>query len=36
MWKPLSMVAVKGEYQINQNEADTGVNRVNVVVGYLF
>ncbi len=36
MWKPISMIAVKGEYQIDRNEADTGVNRVNVVVGYLF
>ncbi|HET8633564.1 MAG TPA: hypothetical protein VFL88_05400 [Gemmatimonadales bacterium] len=36
MWKPISMIAVKGEYQIDQNEADTGVNRVNVAVGYLF
>ncbi|HET7604255.1 MAG TPA: hypothetical protein VFK36_14615 [Gemmatimonadales bacterium] len=36
MWKPISMVAVKGEYQINRNDADTGVNRVNLAVGYLF
>lgn len=36
MWKPISMIAVKGEYQIDRNDADTGVNRVNVSVGYLF
>jgi hypothetical protein len=36
MWKPISMIAIKSEYQINRNEADTGVNRVNVAVGYLF
>jgi hypothetical protein len=36
MWKPIPMIAVKGEYQIDRNDAGTGVNRVNVVVGYLF
>ena len=36
MWKPMTMIGLKGEYQINRNEADTGVNRVNVSVGYLF
>jgi hypothetical protein len=36
MWKPISMIAIKGEYQVDRNGADTGVNRVNLSVGYLF
>lgn len=36
MWKPLGMIAVKAEYQIDRTGARTGVNRVNVNVGYLF
>jgi hypothetical protein len=36
MWKPLPNVAVKADYQITSNEADTGVNQLNVNLGYLF
>lgn len=36
MWKPLTNVSVKADYQIVGNEADTGVNQLNVNLGYLF
>jgi hypothetical protein len=36
MWKPLTNISVKADYQINHNEADTGVNQLNVNLGYLF
>jgi hypothetical protein len=36
MWKPLPNVSVKADYQIIGNEADTGVNQLNVNLGYLF
>lgn len=36
MWKPIFNVALKTEYQLRRNEADTGVNRINVNLGYLF
>lgn len=35
-WRPLTGVVVKGEYQLHQNEANTGVDQVNVQLGYLF
>ena len=35
-WKPLPNVSLKTDYQIAQNEADTGVNGLNVALGYLF
>lgn len=35
-WKPLPNIAVKGDYQIHRNDADTGVDQVNVNIGYLF
>jgi hypothetical protein len=35
-WKPLLNVALKADYQIHRNEADTGVNQVNLNLGYLF
>ncbi len=35
-WKPIPNVAVKADYQIQENEADTGVNQLNAVVSYLF
>jgi hypothetical protein len=35
-WKPLPNVVLKGEYQLQRNEADTGVDQVNVQLGYLF
>jgi hypothetical protein len=36
MWKPLSNVSLKTDYQLISNEADTGVNQLNVNLGYLF
>ncbi len=36
MWKPLTNVSLKADYQIVGNEADTGVNQLNVNLGYLF
>jgi hypothetical protein len=36
MWKPLPNVALKTDYQIVSNEAETGVNQLNVNLGYLF
>jgi hypothetical protein len=35
-WKPLLNVALKTDYQIHRNDADTGVNQFNVNLGYLF
>ncbi len=35
-WRPIPHVAVKADYQIRENEADTGVNQLNAVVSYLF
>jgi hypothetical protein len=35
-WKPLLNVALKADYQIQRNEADTGVNQFNLNLGYLF
>jgi len=36
MWKPLPNVSLKADYQIVRNEADAGVNQLNVNLGYLF
>jgi len=36
MWKPIPNVSVKTDYQITSNEAETGVNQLNVNLGYLF
>lgn len=36
MWKPLPNVSLKSDYQIVHNEADSGVNQLNVNLGYLF
>ncbi len=36
MWKPLPNVSVKADYLITSNEAETGVNSLNVNLGYLF
>lgn len=35
-WKPIPNVIVKADYQIHDNEADTGVDQLNAVVGFLF
>jgi hypothetical protein len=36
MWKPVPNIAVKADYLISSNEAETGVNSLNVNLGYLF
>jgi hypothetical protein len=36
MWKPLTNVSLKADYQVISNEADSGVNQLNVNLGYLF
>jgi hypothetical protein len=36
MWKPIPNVSLKTDYQITSNEAETGVNQLNVNLGYLF
>jgi hypothetical protein len=36
LWRPLPNISVKADYQISSNEADTGVNQLNVNLGYLF
>jgi hypothetical protein len=36
MWKPIPNVSLKADYQITSNEADTGLNQLNVNLGYLF
>jgi hypothetical protein len=35
-WKPIARIALKGDYQVHHNEADTGVNQFSVALGYLF
>lgn len=35
-WKPLPNIALKADYQIQSNEARTGVNQLNASLGYLF
>jgi hypothetical protein len=35
-WKPISNLVVKADYQVRSDKADTGVNQVNVNIGYLF
>lgn len=35
-WRPIPEIVVKADYQIHDDRADTGVNRLNAVVGYLF
>jgi hypothetical protein len=35
-WKPLFNIALKADYQLHRNAADTGVNQFNVNLGYLF
>jgi hypothetical protein len=36
MWKPLPNISLKADYGIASDEADTGVNQLNVNLGYLF
>jgi hypothetical protein len=35
-WKPLPQVAAKLGYQIHSNAAESGVNQLNVQLGWLF
>lgn len=35
-WKPVGQVALKGDYQIRRNAADTGVNQMTLTLGYAF
>jgi hypothetical protein len=35
-WKPIPNVALKAEYQILRNRADTGINPLNLNLSYLF
>jgi hypothetical protein len=36
MWRPVPTVSLKADYQIVRNDAETGVNQLNVNLGYLF
>lgn len=36
MWKPLANVSLKADYQVVGTEAESGVNQLNVNLGYLF
>ena len=36
MWKPVPEVALKADYQLQRNEANSGVNQLNVNLSYLF
>jgi hypothetical protein len=36
MWKPIPHVALKADYQIHSNAADTGVSQFNVNLSYMF
>jgi hypothetical protein len=36
MWKPVPNVSLKADYQIVSTDAETGVNQLNVNLGYLF
>ena len=35
-WKPILNLAVKADYLISKNKANTGVNQFNINIGYLF
>lgn len=35
-WKPIPHIAVKADYQLHRTAADTGVDRLNVNLSYLF
>lgn len=35
-WKPIPNIILKADYQIHENDGDTGVDQFNVVLGYLF
>ncbi len=35
-WKPIANIIVKADYQLHRNQADSGVDQFNVLLGYLF
>jgi len=35
-WRPITNLIVKADYQVHSNDADTGVDQFNAVIGYLF
>jgi hypothetical protein len=35
-WKPITNLVVKADYQFRGNQANTGVDQLNVSIGYLF
>ncbi len=35
-WKPIVQIVVKADYQLHSNDADTGIDQLNVALGYLF
>ncbi len=35
-WKPIPQLILKADYQIHSNEAETGVDQLNVALGWLF
>lgn len=36
MWKPIPNISLKTDYQLTSTDAETGVNQLNVNLGYLF
>ena len=36
MWKPITNVAAKADYQIQENQARTGIDQLNLSLGFLF
>ena len=36
MWKPITNVAAKADYQIQENQARTGIDQLNISLGFLF
>ncbi|NIQ53209.1 MAG: hypothetical protein GWN71_07155 [Gammaproteobacteria bacterium] len=35
-WRPVPSVIVKADYQLHGNDASTGIDQLNVALGYLF
>ena len=35
-WQPITNIAIKADYQLHGNEANTGVDQFNVSLGYIF
>ena len=36
MWKPITNISLKADYQIQRNEAETGISQFNINLAYLF